>query len=404
MWDRSYKWQRSARVVAGVGAVAGILIGLARFSQTDAAARSAAAVKEVAREADPANEARVAVRIPAELGVRPGVLVHREREDGAAEIVGRVILVRKIDSGTDEAVLMLTPETAAMARQGAIVKGALPTVSLEMAVRLLLAPNIPRDEAAIARDMIWPTLKTKVLPGITSRMETELVNAAMNLDEEDQKLLRLAMDQLHKDLAPLEEKLLNRLAERSWEVIGVSGVAEGVVRKAADGASNTYKDVSDWVKGILGKEEKSEKSDRDFLSEEKKIALRLALEEETTKFWDDHRKEIVEAVGKVIGERKDDFAKAFNERWAPKLYEKAVVPAWFEGERDVIKAAENYAVDFANRRLLTNDGGPRLLLAHALRGALNISDAPLLVLARGDKPGVQFEYLVPSLDGEGRRE
>ena len=401
MWDRSYRWQRSARVLAGTGAVCAALIGLARFSQTDAAARSAQAVKEAAREADPENVSRVNVRLPADLGVRQGVLVHREREDGAAEIVGRVIAVRNIDKGTDEATLMLTPEMAKMVRKGAILKGAAPTVSLEMAVRLLLAPDIPRDEAAIARDALWPTLKTEVLPGITSRIETELVSAAQTLDEKDQELLRTAMDQLHKDLAPLEEKLLNRLAERSWEVIGVSGVAEGVVRKAADGAGNSYKAVKDWVKGIFGEKEETPTENRDFLSEEKKIALRLALEEETKKFWDDHRKEIVDAVGDVIGERKDDFAKAFNERWVPRLYEKAVVPAWFDGEKSVIKAAEAYAVDFSKRRLLTQNGGPRLLLAHALRGALHISDAPLLVLASSEKPGVKFEYLIPPLDGEG---
>ena len=79
------------------------------------------------------------------------------------------------------------------------------------------------------------------------------------------------------------------------------------------------------------------------------------------------------------------------------------MPAWFDGEQKVIKAAEAYANDFSNRRLLTRTGGPRLLLAHALRGALSISDAPLLVMARSAKAGVQFEYLIPPLDGEGMR-
>jgi hypothetical protein len=42
--------------------------------------------------------------------------------------------------------------------------------------------------------------------------------------------------------------------------------------------------------------------------------------------------------------------------------------------------------DFAERRLLTAEGGPRLLFAHALRSALNISASPLLVFepANGD--------------------
>ncbi|GIK52895.1 MAG: hypothetical protein BroJett014_18680 [Planctomycetota bacterium] len=403
MWDRSYRFLRLTRLAAGGLTLGAGVLALAGFARSEAAARSSTALAEIAREADASHEGRLVVRLPRSLGVKAGNLVHREREDGAAEIIGRVIAVRE-DGGACEATLMLTPRAASEMKQGATLKGAPATVSLESAVRLLLAPDIPRDEAARAKDALWPSLEKHVLPGITARMEKELVAAVEDLSPEDEQLLRDALDELHRDLAPLEEKLLNRMAERAWEVVGVGGVAEGIVRKAADGAGNTYKDVKDWVRGIFGSEEKSEKSNRDFLSEEKKIALRLALEEEATKFWDDNRKEIVEKLGKVLSARKQDFADAFNKRWAPRLYEKAVVPAWFEGERNVIEAAENYAVDFSNRRLLTSQGGPRLLLAHALRGALSISDAPLLVLARDSSPGVKFDYLIPALDGEGRRD
>lgn len=403
MWDRSYRFLRLTRLAAGGLTLGAGVLALAGFARSEAAARSSTALAEIAREADASHEGRLVVRLPRSLGVKAGNLVHREREDGAAEIIGRVIAVRE-DGGACEATLMLTPRAASEMKQGATLKGAPATVSLESAVRLLLAPDIPRDEAARAKDALWPSLEKHVLPGITARMEKELVAAVEDLSPEDEQLLRDALDELHRDLAPMEEKLLNRMAERAWEVVGVGGVAEGIVRKAADGAGNTYKDVKDWVRGIFGSEEKSEKSNRDFLSEEKKIALRLALEEEATEFWDDNRKEIVEKLGKVLSARKQDFADAFNKRWAPRLYEKAVVPAWFEGERNVIEAAENYAVDFSNRRLLTSQGGPRLLLAHALRGALSISDAPLLVLARDSSPGVKFDYLIPALDGEGRRD
>ncbi|KAA0215742.1 hypothetical protein EDM80_05155 [bacterium] len=403
MWDRSYRILRVTRLAAGGLTLGAGLLALAGFARSEAAARASTALEDIAREADTSHEGRLVVRLPRSLGVKAGNLVHREREDGAAEIIGRVIAARE-EGNICEATLMLTPRAAADMKQGAKLKGAPATVSLESAVRLLLAPDIPRDEAARAKDALWPSLEKHVLPGITARMEKELVAAVEDLSPEDEQLLRDALDELHKDLAPMEEKLLNRMAERAWEVVGVGGVAEGIVRKAADGAGNTYKDVKDWVRGIFGSEEKSEKSNRDFLSEEKKIALRLALEEEATKFWDDNRKEIVEKLGKVLSARKQDFADAFNKRWAPRLYEKAVVPAWFEGERNVIEAAENYAVDFSNRRLLTSQGGPRLLLAHALRGALSISDAPLLVLARDSSPGVKFDYLIPALDGEGRRD
>jgi hypothetical protein len=42
---------------------------------------------------------------------------------------------------------------------------------------------------------------------------------------------------------------------------------------------------------------------------------------------------------------------------------------------------QEYANDFAERRLLTSQGGPRLLFAFALRSSLQISDAPLLIFS-----------------------
>jgi hypothetical protein len=56
------------------------------------------------------------------------------------------------------------------------------------------------------------------------------------------------------------------------------------------------------------------------------------------------------------------------------------------GQDKVLEAVQVYANGFAARRLLTKEGGPRLLFAYALRSSLEISDAPLLVFAPG-KPG-----------------
>ncbi|MCC6574249.1 MAG: hypothetical protein IT462_10705 [Planctomycetes bacterium] len=396
MWDRSYRWQRIARVSAGGAVLVAAVVGAIAFSRSTAFARSMDAASEIGREIRADANSRVTVDIPAGLGdLKPGVLVYREREDGAAEVVGRVVKVGETAGETRSVTLLLTPTAAGAMRHGGVVKAASPTVSLEQAVRLLMAPGVPRDEAAIAKDALWPALDKHVLPGVTARIEKELSDAAMSLDKDDAELLTGALTELHKDLAPLEEKLLNRMAQRAWEVIGVKGAAEGVLRKAGDSVGNAYKDATDWVKGLWGDKNKSEKKESDFLSDETKVALRLALEEEATKFWEENREEITEKTGKVLSARKQDFLDAWNKRWAPKLYEKAVVPGWLEGEKEVLKAAEAYADGFARRRLLTSQGGPRLLLAFALRGALQISDSPLILIAPDHSGRVEFQWLVP---------
>ncbi len=395
MWDRSYRWQRLTRIAAGTSCIVAGVVAVAVLAQNPAFARGMEAASEIGREIRPDADSRITLEMPVSLGARPGVLVYRERQDGAAEVVGRVTGIGDAREGSRPVIILLAPAAAGLMRGGGRVKGATPAVSLEDAVRLLLAPGVPRDEAVIARDALWPALEKHVMPGVTSRVEAELSRAVADLDKDDAELLTGALDEIHKELAPLEEKLLNKLAERAWGVVGVKGVAEGVLRKSADTMGNAAKGAVDWVKGLWGDNNKSERNERDFLSDQTKLALRLAMEEEVVKFWEDNRAEIVETTGKVLAARKEEFAAAWNKRWAPRLYERAIEPGWLEGEKEVLKAAENYANDFARRRLLTAGGGPRLLLAFALRGALQISDSPLLVISPDQSGRVAFDWLVP---------
>ena len=86
-------------------------------------------------------------------------------------------------------------------------------------------------------------------------------------------------------------------------------------------------------------------------------------------------------------ERRGDFEAAFKERWAGLLYERAILPAWEAGQDKVLESVQAYANDFAARRLLTREGGPRLMFAYALRSSLNISNDPLLVFIPRDSGG-----------------
>lgn len=401
MWDRSYRWQRLARVIAGCIAIVALLSVTVVVSQTEAAGRASAGVAEISREAAPDQASQVVCQLPHELGTSRGVLVYREGDDGKAEIVGRVIKVDSINSSTDEITVLLTPSQAGAMANGGKLRGAAPTISVEHAFRLIISPDIPREEAIIARDTIWPAINDHVLPDLKERLTSEVTRSFEDLDEEDTKLLNETVDDLRSELSELEEQLLNRLANRAWEVIGVSGVAEGVLRKASDGAGNTVNDVKDWVKGWFGKEEASEEANRDFLTEERATALRIALEEEVETFIAENHTDIEAAFNKVLNKRKVDFIAKFEDKWGPKLYEKALVPSWMENERYVLDAAESYANDFAKRRLLTSEGGPRLLLAYALRTSLNITNEPLLVIKPDNSGEVQYEWIMTRLASDG---
>ena len=67
---------------------------------------------------------------------------------------------------------------------------------------------------------------------------------------------------------------------------------------------------------------------------------------------------------RVISEQRPDFEAAFNRRWAGRLFDSAVVPAWRAGEQQVLDAVQVYVNDFVARRLLTEAGGPQVDVQH----------------------------------------
>jgi hypothetical protein len=232
---------------------------------------------------------------------------------------------------------------------------------------------------------------------LKERVTKEVTESFDNLDQEDRTLLDKSLKELRVELVDLEEELLNRLANRAWEVIGVSGVAEGILRKTGDSANNTVEDVKSWVKSWWGAKEEEAERNSEFLSPERAAALRIALEEEVEAFMKEKDKQIKEKLNKVLNNRRAEFVDKFETKWGPKLYENALVPSWLEGEDGVLEAAESYANDFARRRLLTSEGGPRLLLAYALRSSLGITQDPLLVIAPADTGRVEFEWIMPRM-------
>ncbi len=109
MWDRSFRWQRLARISVGGLALAALGVGAISFAQTPAASRAGAGIAEISRESSPDSNAQVTVSVPASLNVRRGGLVYRENPDGSGDIVGRVIKVEPASGDTQQITLLLTP-------------------------------------------------------------------------------------------------------------------------------------------------------------------------------------------------------------------------------------------------------------------------------------------------------
>jgi hypothetical protein len=331
--------------------------------------------------------------VPAELGVLPGDLIHRSRGDGLPQIVGKVV---QVEPGEGNAVLLrfvLAEDVRGELAAGGILRGASESMGLEQAVRLIVSPEAPIDEALQARDALWPTVEREMVPRLTANLLNEAKALAWNLEEADRELLLEALEELRGELAPLEDELIASLSERAWKEVGVEGVASGIWRVTITGADNARKDMRDWFRQGLGYTAIPDRSSAEFLEDDDRARLSKAMLAELQEFWKRHQGMILEKIEGVLGRHQEEFVRTLRERWAPRLFEQAVVPAWLEGEPAVVRAVETYARDFTNRRLVSSAGGPRLVFAHALRGTLGISEAPLLMIEpRTDGTALEIEY------------
>ncbi|MEX2112769.1 MAG: hypothetical protein WD845_06255, partial [Pirellulales bacterium] len=310
---------------------------------------------------------------------------------------GRVVSVTPGEPHERELRIRLTSHADEAANPGGVLKGAPASLDLRDAISLLISPNTPEQELLLARDVIWPSVRARLLPQIMDGLARELSRGMTSLDGQDEVLLAESFEQLREKLKPLEEQLVNRLAHRAWDAVGVKGLASGIWNATAGDVHNRGAVATDWWLRLLGRPAITEKADRPFLSDETALALQAALEEEAIAFWKENRAAIFAALKSVVIEMRPEFEEAFRQRWAGMLYERAIMPAWRDSQDIVLDAVQDYANDFAARRLLTKEGGPRLLFAFALRSSLDISDEPLLIFApaaRAGAPGVQYQPLL----------
>jgi len=381
MWDRSYLWQRHIRLAAGVVVLLSLTGASVLLARTSAAHRTQGGVRDLVGELLWPARQMIEVLVPAELRTQVGTLVYRERQDGIAQVIGRVVAVDPEDHGQVRLVIRLSTMDTDVGHRGGILKGASAALSLRDALQLLVDPNTPSDEAMIARDMIWPSIRTNVLPEIADGLIREISADLANPGPEDEELLKRLVENLHQAIEPLENDLVERLAKRAWDSVGAQGLVSRALRAQVNDAKAKGTSVAAWWSRLLGSEDNAGATELPFLSEKASQAIKAALEEEAVAFWRNNRVQIVEAFRNAVDDRRQDFEVAFNERWSGSLYDRVILPAWRAGQAKVFESTEAYVKDFAGRCLLTSQGGPRLRFAYVLRSYLDISVAPLLMLA-----------------------
>jgi len=139
MWDRSYRWQRHVRVAAGCAVILALIVAAVILSGTSAAARTRAGARDLARELFSPAEQIIRMDVPAALLPRVGTLVYRQREDGVAQVIGRVVAVEAAERDQVALTIRLSAPSASLSRGGGVIKGAPAALSMRDAVRLLHA-------------------------------------------------------------------------------------------------------------------------------------------------------------------------------------------------------------------------------------------------------------------------
>lgn len=397
MWDRSYRWQQHVRLAAGILVVVAMAIGAGRLATTAAAIRARAGAHELAGEVLQPSLQTFEVEVPESLLARAGTLVYRDRKDGVAQAIGRVAEVRPSKQGQVTLVIRLSGAGQDVNHHGGVIRGAAATIDLREALELLLSPSTPTDEATMARDMVWPSIQENVLPGIVNRLIKEVSTDLANPLPQEAEVFKRFFANLHESIEPLEGELVERLAKRAWDVVGVKGLAGVAWRATTNDAKVKGAKVADFWTWMVGKDKADEESpDHSFLSEKTSEELKAALEDEAIAFWRDNRQKILDAFAAAVEAQRQDLDKLFRDRWSSTVYPRIILPAWLEGEDKVIASIETYVTDFTQRRLVTHEGGPRLIFAYLLRSFLDISDAPLLIFSpSAESDQVVYEPLLP---------
>ncbi len=391
MWNRTANAQSKARLAAGTCAALAIVI----LPFTTSGPGNPLALTEHVSTAVGSIVGSQSRLLPVDFGAngpeayRPrlvsslsGTLVFAETADGTGSIVGTLV------SHGDQWFIALRPDVADQLRDRVDLLYAGPIYSFDDALALLCAPEGLAGELELARESLLPVIRQNILDPMQVRLREELTGLVAEIpDMHADEIEQIATD-LRRELDPEIGSLTSKLAEAAWDEVGVIGVAEGVGR----GALNTGEAAWGWTKrtvgGLFGGDDKEEPKEsesskpRDFLSDDRKQRIAAAVTKEAATYWEANREGILAKAGRVLGKYEANLAKAFEEKWLPRLYDRVVKSAWEMRGDAVDQALRNYAEDFATRRLTAGSGGPTLALAYAVRSGTGITDHPLFVIRK----------------------
>src|SRR5262245_27235233 len=135
MWNLSYRWQRHARLAAGALVLLGSAIGIWLVMGTTAAQRAGAGARDLVGELRASGDLQFDVDVPATLKPRVGTLVYLHREDGVAQVIGRVVDMHTIDAQRVQLNVRLTTPVGGQGKPRGVVLGAAASLDLRDAMR-----------------------------------------------------------------------------------------------------------------------------------------------------------------------------------------------------------------------------------------------------------------------------
>ena len=122
-----------------------------RFCALRAAQRLVHSAAELRHATRGGRDSFLAVTVPATLGVEVGNLIYEEDSGGRSEIIGRIIGVDGLDEQSVVVRILPASATNSSLHRGGMLMGARPTLEFQDAVKLLLSPDSPSEEAGSAR-------------------------------------------------------------------------------------------------------------------------------------------------------------------------------------------------------------------------------------------------------------
>ena len=115
--------------------------------------------------------------VPRDLRTRTGTFVYLRQADGSAHVMGRVVSVQASDDRWDDIRIRILSASADEFNSGGVLKGAPASLDLRDALTLMVSPDTLDEEALLARQAIWPSVRLNILPNLVDALIREVATS-----------------------------------------------------------------------------------------------------------------------------------------------------------------------------------------------------------------------------------